>query len=272
MNAELLQGFYLKNLLVEPLTGKVTGPSGNGQLGPRAAEVLVQLASSPGEVVGRDTLLDEVWGEGQGSTELLSRAVSEIRHALDDHPDNPAFIQTLPRRGYRLIVTPESVDESTSSIVLGVSHGARTGDIGILENLQQRGVFETAIAYVVLGWVLLQAADVVFSQLHMPSWIGTFVTVLVFAGFPIALVLSWFIEIRRGNAVLDNLSAADKRRRRLAEHTCRSLAHLHSLAYSSFSTTSTLDYRSRIPRQSKSLSRPMLSLLWPKTPSPCCRS
>lgn len=216
MNAELLQGFYLKNLLVEPLTGKVTGPSGNGQLGPRAAEVLVQLASSPGEVVGRDTLLDEVWGEGQGSTELLSRAVSEIRHALDDHPDNPAFIQTLPRRGYRLIVTPESVDESTSSIVLGVSHGARTGDIGILENLQQRGVFETAIAYVVLGWVLLQAADVVFSQLHMPSWIGTFVTVLVFAGFPIALVLSWFIEIRRGNAVLDNLSAADKRRRRFS--------------------------------------------------------
>ena len=216
MNADLLHGFYLRNLLVEPLTGKVTGPSGSGHLAPRAAEVLVQLASVPGELVTRETLLEEVWGEGQGSAELLSRVIGEIRQVLDDHADAPVFIQTLPRRGYRLIVTPEPVGESTSSIVLGVRDGARAGDFSFLENLQQRGVFETALAYIVFGWVLLQATDIVFNQLHMPPWIGTFVTVLVFAGFPIALVLSWFLEIRHGNAVLDSLSAAARRRRRFS--------------------------------------------------------
>ena len=159
-------------------------------------------------------MLDEVWGEIEGHHEALSHTISDIRHALDDHAEDPVFIQTLPRRGYRLIVTPELVTESTSSIVIGIDHGARASDIGFLENLRRRGVLETAIAYVIIGWVLLQAADVIFEQLHIPTWVGTFLTVLVFAGFPIALILSWFIEIRQGNTMVDTLSPADKRRRR----------------------------------------------------------
>lgn len=216
MNADLLQGFYLRNLLVEPLTGKVTGPSGHAHLGSRAAEVLVQLASSPGAVVDRQHLLKEVWGGGQGNDEALSSTIDEIRNALGDHPDNPAFIQTLPHRGYRLIVTPELVTEATSSVVIGASDGARVGDIGFLENLKQRGVIETAIAYLVVGWLIIQIVDSVFEQLLMPTWAGTFVTVLVIAGFPIAVALSWFLEFRGGDAVLDNVSAVEARRRRFS--------------------------------------------------------
>ena len=181
---------------------------------PKAVEVLLCLASDPGELVTRNKLLNAVWGAGKGSQEALGHAVSEIRHALDDHADNPTFIQTLPKRGYRLIIQPELAADHSASVVLGAKGGAHPGDIGLFENLQRRGVFETALAYLIVGWLLIQIADIVFSRLHLPDWAATFVTVLVIAGFPIAIMLSWYLEFRDGRAIVDKLSVADARRRR----------------------------------------------------------
>ena len=151
MKSKLLQGFYLGDLLIEPLRGRVTGRAGSQHLTPKSVEVLLCLALEPGELVTREHLLDEVWGVGHGSQEALSHAIGEIRHVLDDHPDNPSFVQTLPKRGYRLLVEPELANETTSTVVLGTANGARLADIGFLENLKQRGVLETAIAYLIVG-------------------------------------------------------------------------------------------------------------------------
>lgn len=64
------------------------------------------LATTPGQLVTRETLIESVWGRGHGSHEALSHAVTEIRHALEDDTADPRFIQTLPTRGYRLVVDP----------------------------------------------------------------------------------------------------------------------------------------------------------------------
>lgn len=214
--SDLLQGFYLRDLLVEPLRGQVTGKSGAVHLPPKASEVLVGLAAQAGELVTREALLEAVWGIDHGSHEALSHAVSEIRHALNDHHDDPAFVQTLPRRGYRLLVKPELVSDSTSTVVLGSEGGARVSDLSFLENLKQRGVLETGFAYLIVGWLIIQIADIVFDQLLLPRWVGTFVTVLVIAGLPIALILSWFLEFREGRAIVHELSPSDARRRRFS--------------------------------------------------------
>ncbi len=216
MNSDLLQGFYLRDLLVEPLTGQVTGRAGSVHLQPKAMEVLLCLASSPGMLVTRDTLIDDVWGAGHGSHEALSHAISEIRNALNDHRDDPEFLQTLPKRGYRLIVEADPIAANTSTVVRRSKNDSIVGAIGLLEHLKQRGVLETALAYLVLGWLLIQIADIVFDQLHLPQWAGTFVTVLVLAGFPIAIVLSWFLEFRDGRAMLHTLSPRDSRRRQFS--------------------------------------------------------
>ena len=216
MKSDLLHGFYLGDLLVEPLQGQITGRAGPVHLPPKAMEVLLRLASNAGTLVSRDALIDDVWGAGHGSPEALSRAVSELRHALDDHHDNPAYVQTLPRRGYRLIAAVTPMASNTSSIVLGAKNGVDIEDIGLFENLKRRGVIETAIAYLILGWLLIQIADIVFDQLLLPDWAGTFVTVLVIAGLPIAILLSWFLEFRDGRAVFDTLSPSDARRRRFS--------------------------------------------------------
>lgn len=203
MKAELLQGFYLGDLLIEPLKGQVSGRDISEHLTPKAAEVLLQLANADGSMVTRETLLEKVWGTGHATPAALSHSIREIRHALHDPLDDPRFIQTLPRRGYRLILKPQPVDRHSSSGVIGASQGSDDNGLGFVANLQQRGVLEAGLAYLIVGWLLLQIADVVFDQLLLPRAAGTFVTILVIAGFPIVLVLSWVLEIRDGRAVID---------------------------------------------------------------------
>ena len=212
MNSDLRQGFYLKDLLVEPAKGNVTGAIRSMHLPPKAMEVLVCLAECAGQLVTRDELIERVWGADCGSQEALNRAIREIRNTLDDQAENPSYVQTVLKDGYRLLVQPvfpsdRSATRSTPAPGMMQSH-----ELGILDNLKQRGVLETALAYLVIGWLIIQVVDVLFDQLHLPDWAGTFVTVGVIAGFPIAIVLSWFLELRHGRAVLDELSPGDVRR------------------------------------------------------------
>lgn len=216
MNSDLLQGFYLGDLLVDPVKGYVAGRTGSVHLPPKAMETLLVLASSPGTLVSRDALLEEVWGKDHGSQNTLSHAIGEIRHALNDHSDDPEIIQTLPKRGYRLIIEVVPAAAHTASVVLGDRNSKGVAVNSLLKNLNQRGVLETAIAYLLLGWLLIQIADIVFSQLLLPAWIATFVTVLVIAGFPIAVLLSWFLEFRDGRAIPHELSPRDFLKRRFS--------------------------------------------------------
>jgi predicted esterase len=66
-------------------------------------DVLVCLAARANEPVTRDELLKEVWGEHAVSDEPLTHAIGELRRALHDDRSNPKYIETIPKRGYRLI-------------------------------------------------------------------------------------------------------------------------------------------------------------------------
>ena len=66
-------------------------------------QVLVALATQPGELLTRQQLLDEVWGDSVVGDEVLSRAISLLRSALGDARTQPAYIRTVPRQGYVLV-------------------------------------------------------------------------------------------------------------------------------------------------------------------------
>jgi TolB-like protein/Flp pilus assembly protein TadD len=72
--------------------------------------------------------------------------------------------------------------------------------------LKRRNVYKVAVAYAVLGWLLVQIATQVFPFLEIPNWVVRLVLALVAIGFPIALVIAWAFEItpegikRTGNA------------------------------------------------------------------------
>ena len=214
MNSDLLAGFHLGEFLVKPVDGQIAGRDGSVHLPPKAMEALLVLASSPGTLVTRAALLEEVWGSEHGSQDALSHAIGDIRHALGDNSAHPRFVQTLPKRGYRLIAHVETAAAHTESVVLG--HGDSAAKYSLLENLKQRGVIETAIAYSLLGWLLIQVADIVFDKLLLPPWLATFVTVLVIAGFPIAILLSWFLEFRHGRAIPHELTPRESFKNRFS--------------------------------------------------------
>lgn len=202
MHERLSGGFWLGEYRVEPRTGQVTGPGGVRCVNHRALEVLLRLAASPQSLVTREDLLQSVWQDTASTQGVLSHAVSELRHALDDHADYPHFIQTLPKRGYRLLVDA-TLEPNKHPFPADVLPAVGASKKTFLAELRNRGVVETGVAYLFSGWLLIQVAATTFKQLSLPPWSVRFVTYLVVVGFPIALTLAWFVRITAKGAVLD---------------------------------------------------------------------
>src|SRR5215510_11141559 len=70
-------------------------------------EILRVLLERPGEVVEREELVQQLWPNGTfvDFEHSLNAAIKRLRAALGDNPQNPRFIETVPRRGYRWIHT-----------------------------------------------------------------------------------------------------------------------------------------------------------------------
>src|SRR2546430_13413451 len=61
--------------------------------------------------------------------------------------------------------------------------------------LKRRNVYKVAVAYAIVGWLLVQIATQVFPFLEIPTWIVRLVIILVAIGFPIALIIAWAFEL-----------------------------------------------------------------------------
>ena len=61
--------------------------------------------------------------------------------------------------------------------------------------LKRRNVYQVALTYGVVGFVVIQVADVTFPHLRLPPWTVTLVIALVALGFPLSLVLAWAFEL-----------------------------------------------------------------------------
>lgn len=79
------------------------------RLEPRVMDVLVHLAANPDRVVSKEELLTEVWGGAFVEEGALAQAIHSLRKALGDDARQPRFIQTVPKRGYRLVAGVEPV-------------------------------------------------------------------------------------------------------------------------------------------------------------------
>ena len=72
-------------------------------LEPKAYAVLLVLLQRHGELIGRDDLLDQVWGHRHVTPGVLTRAIAQLRHALGEDPQQPRYIQTRHALGYSFI-------------------------------------------------------------------------------------------------------------------------------------------------------------------------
>jgi DNA-binding winged helix-turn-helix (wHTH) protein/TolB-like protein len=101
---QLHHGFWLGDWLVEPLKGSISSADGQlHHLQPKVMDVLVCLATNCGEPLDRQNLLNCVWGKIVVSDESLTRTIGELRKVLGDDHTDPVYIETIPKRGYRLV-------------------------------------------------------------------------------------------------------------------------------------------------------------------------
>ena len=61
--------------------------------------------------------------------------------------------------------------------------------------LKRRNVYKVAVAYAVVGWLVIQVSSTVLPTFHAPEWVVQTLVVLVAIGFPIALVIAWAFEL-----------------------------------------------------------------------------
>jgi DNA-binding winged helix-turn-helix (wHTH) protein/TolB-like protein/tetratricopeptide (TPR) repeat protein len=95
--------FRIGDFWIEPDRNRVAGPSGETTLEPKIMDVLCALAERPGDVVSRAHLIDQLWGVEFGGDESLTRAISRLRKVFGDTRGEPKIIETISKRGYRLI-------------------------------------------------------------------------------------------------------------------------------------------------------------------------
>jgi DNA-binding winged helix-turn-helix (wHTH) protein len=94
--------FEFAGIAFDARSGLLRRDDASSRLEPRAADVLALLCAERGEVVSRDRLLDQCWGDGSGSDEALTQAVAQIRRALEAIGAPRDLLTTYPKRGYRL--------------------------------------------------------------------------------------------------------------------------------------------------------------------------
>src|ERR1700757_2123157 len=66
-------------------------------------QVLLRLAEQAGEVVTKEQLIRRVWAETFVTEDVLTRSISELRKAFEDHARESTYIQTVARGGYRIV-------------------------------------------------------------------------------------------------------------------------------------------------------------------------
>jgi DNA-binding winged helix-turn-helix (wHTH) protein/TolB-like protein len=98
----------LGTLQVDPSRNIIANDGASWSIEPRIMDLLVLLVAHPGEVLSREFLTDTVWKVEFGADESLTRAVSLLRKTFREAGHSGEVIETIPKRGYRLVVTPST--------------------------------------------------------------------------------------------------------------------------------------------------------------------
>jgi DNA-binding winged helix-turn-helix (wHTH) protein/TolB-like protein/cytochrome c-type biogenesis protein CcmH/NrfG len=163
--------------LVTPALDELRRGDEHVKLEPKAMEVLLFLAARPGEPVSRDELLSGVWPGVIVGDDVLTQAVTKLRKALGDDARSPSYIETIAKRGYRLVAPVDALNGVSSvraSSGTGISTDWRAAAVGVL--------LTTVIAVAYLSWATLNKSGSAVVEDYLTEKVG------VRAGSPLPTV------------------------------------------------------------------------------------
>jgi DNA-binding winged helix-turn-helix (wHTH) protein len=95
--------FFLGDWQVNPKSNTLRQGDVVKQLEPKAMDVLWILCQQQGQVLSADEIVDHCWGNADVGDNPVHKAINQLRKAFDDKPSQPTYIETIRKRGYRII-------------------------------------------------------------------------------------------------------------------------------------------------------------------------
>ena len=119
--------FEIGEWLVDPDSGRLRRGDDEVKLEPKVMAVLVCLAQQPGKVLSREELEATVWAGTIVGYDALSNSIIKLRKALGDERSNPHYIETVSKKGYRLVADVRHPSGSEEALV-ALPGGSRRTD------------------------------------------------------------------------------------------------------------------------------------------------
>jgi TolB-like protein/DNA-binding winged helix-turn-helix (wHTH) protein/Flp pilus assembly protein TadD len=112
--------FIIGEWEIDPRLGRISGRNSETdttKLEPQVMAVLLCLAKQPNQVISREFIEEQAWPNRVVGYDSLSTAIIKLRKALKDDSKDSRYIETVPKRGYRLIATVSPVKTSSKEII-----------------------------------------------------------------------------------------------------------------------------------------------------------
>jgi len=113
----------------DPSSGRLHKPGTDIKLEPKVMQVLVYLAQHQGKVISREALEAEAWAGTIVGYDAVSGSIIKLRKALGDNSRQPQYIETISKKGYRLIAPVSTIDEAPNTQVRSQT-GSATSESG----------------------------------------------------------------------------------------------------------------------------------------------
>jgi eukaryotic-like serine/threonine-protein kinase len=127
--------YRFENVEIDVQNLRVTVGSEIRPLEPKSFRLLLFLVENPGRVLPKDEIISSVWPDIAVSDNSLTRAITQVRKALDDDPKAPKYIETVPTIGYRFLGdckaeqnpagASDATDSGTAQVLASVSAATR---------------------------------------------------------------------------------------------------------------------------------------------------
>lgn len=104
------------------------GPDGEQRVEPKVMDLLCLLADHPGQVLSRERIMAALWPGQIVGDDALARTLSKLRQALGDDAKSPRYIETIAKRGYRLLAEVECADAITGTMPVDAGTPPRAAD------------------------------------------------------------------------------------------------------------------------------------------------
>lgn len=109
--------FYIDKWYVDAAANRLTFGQTDIKIEAKAMAVLAYLANRPGEIISREQLERDVWAGKVVGYDSLTRIITKLRKALNDDSRQPRYIETIPKKGYRLIASVNKGQNHATSAI-----------------------------------------------------------------------------------------------------------------------------------------------------------